>query len=114
MLNYKSNLAAKNNEGATEAVRKHLDSNGSSLCNLLEVLDEPYGVDALFDLHGEFCKPFPDDAKVETALQAIKNLLGSQSEEYLDRLARLLNFHASEATRWHGAKISDLLFRFQG
>jgi|TARA_R110002073_G_scaffold129935_5_gene276476 hypothetical protein len=113
MSNYKPNPTAATSNDATEAVREHLHHDGTSLCNLLEALDEPCGMDALFDLHGEFSKPFPDASTIETALRAIENLLSSQSPAYLDQLARVLNFHASEATRWHGAKVTDLLFRFR-
>lgn len=98
--------------GAIEAVRKHLHHEGASLCNLLEALDEPCGIDAFIDLNMEYGKPHPSAPAVQNALQIIQELLGSQSFEYLELLGRVTNYPTPDATRWHGAKVSDLLGGF--
>ncbi len=98
--------------GAIEAVRKHLHHEGASLCNLLEALDEPCGVDALIDLNMEFGKSHPRAPAIQDALQIIQELLGNQSFEYLELLGRAMNYPTLDATRWHGAKVSDLLAGF--
>lgn len=96
------------------AAGKYLREHGSSLCHLLEELDEPLGIDALCDLHNEFEKPFPRQRQdvIESALRDIEQVLAGQTPSSLDRLGRERNFYASDATRWHGARMSDLLAGF--
>ncbi|SMC99802.1 hypothetical protein [Primorskyibacter flagellatus] len=98
--------------GGISAAGEHLREYGNSLCHLLDELDEPLGLDALCDLHGEFEKPFPKMDVIESALRDIERVLARQTTSSLDRLGRERNFYASDATRWHGARVSELLVRF--
>ncbi len=99
--------------GMTSDTQKHLRQHGGSLCDLLDAIGEPGGIDALCDLYGAFETPSPDAATVEAALRDIERLLAKQAPSSLDRLGRAGNFHAAEATRWHGARMSELVARFR-
>ena len=97
---------------AVDAVREHLRNEGASLCTLLEALEDHSAIDAFLDLNTEFGKRDPDVPAIQRALLAIADRLGSQSFEHLDLLARIMNSPTSDAIRWHGAKVSDLVARF--
>ena len=84
---------------AVDAVREHLRNEGASLCTLLEALEDHSAIDAFLDLNTEFGKRDPDVPAI-------------QSFEHLDLLARIMNSPTSDAIRWHGAKVSDLVARF--
>lgn len=93
--------------------QKHLRQHGSSLCNLLDIIDEPSGIDALCDLYAALDTASPDAAKVEAPLQEIERFLAKQAPSELDLLGREWNFYAAEAARWHGARLSELVARFR-
>ena len=110
MTNHNSNNDLYGN--AVDAVREHLHNEGASLCTLLEALEDHSALDAFLDLNIEFGKVDPDAPAIQGALLTIVDRLGSQSFEHLDILARVMNSPTSDATRWHGAKVSDLVARF--
>lgn len=91
---------------------KHVHEHGSSLCHLLDEIDDPLGIDALCDLFNEFEKPAPQPEAIVTALRDIERVLAGQTPSSLDRLGRERNFYAADATRWHGARVSELLAGF--
>ncbi|QYX55522.1 hypothetical protein K1T73_10450 [Roseovarius sp. SCSIO 43702] len=94
------------------AAGQHLREHGRSLCHLLEEIDDPLAIDALCDLHNEFEKPVPQPTVIEAALRDIERVLAGQTPSSLDRIGRERNFYASDATRWHGARMSELLVGF--
>lgn len=112
MLNTTNRALNLNAQGGVSAAGKHLREHGSSLCHLLDEIDDPLGIDALCDLHNEFQKPLPQQDVIETALRDIERVLAAQIPSSLDRLGRERNFFASDATRWHGARLSELLAGF--
>ena len=64
---------------AVDAVRKHLQNEGASLCNVLEALEDHSALDAFLDLNMEFGKRDPDAPAIQDALLTIADRLGSQS-----------------------------------
>lgn len=112
MLNTTDLTLNPNRQSDISAAGKHLRDHGSSLCHLLDEFDDPLGIDALCDLHNEFEKPFPQQDIIETALRDIERVLAGQTPSSLDRLGRERNFYASDATRWHGARVGELLAGF--
>ncbi|PVH27206.1 hypothetical protein, partial [Pararhodobacter oceanensis] len=66
------------------------------------------------DLAGgrSLCVPYPDAGEVMNSLTDIKHILAAQSPSSLDRIARERGFYATEAARWHGARIAELVARF--
>ncbi|WP_417599342.1 hypothetical protein [Pararhodobacter oceanensis] len=95
-----------------DAIQRFLRQHGVSLCNLLDELDDVAGIDALCDLHAKLCVPYPDAGEVMSSLTDIKHILAAQSPASLDRIARERGFYATEAARWHGARIAELVARF--
>lgn len=99
--------------GATYTVEQHLRRHGAGLCDLLDALEDPSGFEAFCDLHGAFGEPFPDPDAVEAALREIHRVLAEQAPSSLDRIGHERGFPASDMTRWHGARVSELLARFR-
>ncbi|MEQ8257772.1 MULTISPECIES: hypothetical protein [Roseovarius] len=99
--------------GAAYTVEQHLRREGASLCDLLDALDDPSGFAALCDLHGAFGQPIPDTNAVEAALRDIHRVLADQSPSSLDRIGHERGLPASDITRWHGARVSELLAQFR-
>lgn len=99
--------------GAAYTAEQHLRRHGASLCDLLDALDDPSGFAALCDLHGAFGQPIPDTEVVEAALCDIRHLLADQSQSSLDRIGHERGLPASDMTRWHGARVSELLALFR-
>ena len=97
---------------ALEAVRRYLSRDGSSLGFLMDAIDMPSGIDAFIELEAEYRKQDPNPSVIQRELLTIQRLLSDQSPEYLDLLGRAMNYSASDATRWHGARVSELLGRF--
>jgi hypothetical protein len=97
---------------AAYAAQKHMRRHGASLCDLLDALDDPAGIDALCDLHSASGQPIPDVDAIETAVSAIHRVLAEQAPSSLDRIGVERCLPASDLTRWHGARISELLNRF--
>lgn len=111
MLNTNDLTLNPNLQTGIRAARNHLREHGSSLCHLLDEFDNPLGIDALCDLHNEFEKPAPQQDVIEAALRDIERILARQTPSSLDRLGHDRNFYAADATRWHGARVSELLFK---
>jgi hypothetical protein len=99
--------------GAAYTTEQHLRRHGASLCDLLDALDDPSGFEALCDLHSAFSHPIPDTEAVEVALADILRILADQPLSSLDRIGYERGMPASDMTRWHGARISELLARFR-
>lgn len=97
---------------AAAAAEKHLRYNGASLCDLLDALEDKSGFAALCDLHAALGHSVPDAGAVEAALRHIHHVLGNQKASTLDRIGYERRLPASDMTRWHGARISDLLTLF--
>lgn len=104
-----TNQARYDAAAATEA---HLRRHGASLCDLLDALDDPSGFGALCNLNVALSAAFPEADAVEAALRDIHDSLEDQAPSALDRISRERNLPASDMTRWHGARISELLTRF--
>ncbi len=113
MLNTTTLDTAELRLDAVYAVEQHLRRHGAGLCDLLDVLDDPSGFEALCDLHGAFGQPFPDPEAVETALHNIHRVLAEQAPSALDRTGHDRCLPASDMTLWHGARVSELLVRFR-
>jgi hypothetical protein len=113
MLNTTTLDTAEARLGAAYAVEQHLRRHGASLCDLLDALDDPSGFAALCDLHGAFGQPIPDADAVEAALRDIRRILADQAPTSLDRIGHERGLPASDMTRWHGARVSELLGRFR-
>lgn len=112
MLNTTETETRQANFEAVSDAKRHLQQHGTSLCELLDAIDDPSGTDPLCDLHMAFEKPFPDAADVGVALRRIERFLACQTPSSLDRLGRERNFYAADAARWHGARVSELAARF--
>lgn len=112
MLNTTTLDTAEAHLGTAYAAERHLRSHGASLCDLLDVLDDPSGFSALCDLHGAFGQPIPDTDAVEVALQDIPRILTDQAPSSLDRIGHERGLPASGMTLRHGARLSELLARF--
>ncbi|MBU2889916.1 hypothetical protein [Celeribacter halophilus] len=97
---------------ATAATERHLHYNGASLCDLLDALDDKSGFETFCDLHGILAQSFPDADAVEAALRHIHQVLARQKPSVLDRIGYERRLPASEMTRWHGARLSDILAMF--
>lgn len=93
-------------------VEQHLRRHGPGLCDLLDTLDDPSGFEALCDLQAAFGQPIPDADAVEAALRDILRILADQTPSSLDRIGHERGLPASDMTRWYGARISELLARF--
>ncbi|MFC0161762.1 hypothetical protein CDZ97_21825 [Mameliella alba] len=113
MLNTHTLDTAEARLGAAYTVEKHLRRHGASLCDLLDALDDRKGFSALCDLHGAFGQPIPDADAVEVALRDIRRILADQAPTSLDRIGHERGLPASDMTRWHGARVSELLGRFR-
>tara|TARA_R110002012_G_scaffold303270_1_gene504956 strand:+ start:1444 stop:1794 length:351 start_codon:yes stop_codon:yes gene_type:complete len=90
----------------------HFRRHGASLCVLLDVFGESAGGDAFCELYGFLSSQQPDPNKIHAALQQIKIALSNQSAKAADMASRERGFDADAALRWHGARISELLERF--
>ncbi|WP_305969601.1 MULTISPECIES: hypothetical protein [unclassified Mameliella] len=113
MLNTTTLDTAEARLGAAYTVEQHLRSHGASLCDLLDALDDPSGFAALCDLHGAFGQPIPDADAVEAALRDIRRILADQAPTSLDRIGHERGLPDSDMTRWHGARVSELLRRYR-
>lgn len=113
MLNTTTLDTAEARLGAAYAVEQHLRRHGASLCDLLDALDDPSGFAALCDLHGAFGQPIPDTDAIEVAVRDIRRILADQAPTSLDRIGHERGLPASDMTRWHGARVSELLGRFR-
>ncbi|SMC76641.1 hypothetical protein [Primorskyibacter flagellatus] len=102
--------ARYNAAASTEA---YLSRHGASLCDLLDAFDDPSGFEALCGLHVALSAAFPEADAVEAALRDIHGALEGQAPSALDRISRERNMSASDMTRWHGARASELLARFR-
>lgn len=98
---------------AVAATERHLRRHGAALCDLLDALDDPAGFEALCHLHSAFSQPFPDPDVIKDALHDICRFLAEQSPSSLDRIGVERNFAASDTTRWHGARTSELCGNFR-
>ncbi|WP_157960624.1 hypothetical protein [Primorskyibacter marinus] len=92
-------------------VEQYLRRHGASLCDLLDALDDPSGFAALCDLHAAYGQPIPDVEAVESALRDIHRILAEQPLSSLDRIGHERCLSAADMTRWHGARVSELLAR---
>lgn len=90
----------------------HFRRHGASLSVLLDVFGASAGGDAFCELHGFLSSQQPDPGKIYAALQQIKKALSNQSAKAADIASRERGFDADAALRWHGARISELLGRF--
>ncbi|WP_112323976.1 hypothetical protein [Oceanibium sediminis] len=113
MLNTTTLNTAEAGLGTTYTVEQHLRRHGASLCDLLDALDDPSGFAALCDLHGAFGQPIPNTDIVEAALRDIQRILADQAPSSLNRIGHERGLPASDMTRWHGARISELVARFR-
>nr|WP_309502985.1 hypothetical protein [uncultured Roseovarius sp.] len=113
MLNTTTLDKSQARHDATAATEAHLRRHGAGLCNLLDALDDPSGFEALCHLHSAFGQPFPDAEALGGALRHIHRVLAEQEPSALDRIGRERNLPASDMTRWHGARVSELLARFR-
>ncbi|MEP2878151.1 MAG: hypothetical protein ABJP13_00010 [Sulfitobacter sp.] len=95
------------------ATETHLRHHGAGLCALLDALDDQSGFAAFCDLQAAFGKPVPDFTAVQIALCEIHRVLAEQTQSSLDRIGHERNLPASDMTRWHGARVSELLARFR-
>lgn len=98
---------------ATHSVELHLRRHGAGLVQILDLLDDSSGIDAVLDLSEEFGKRFPDAAVVKVSVNQVYQALASQTPTSWTKMAREWNFHADTAARWHGARISELLSKFR-
>jgi len=98
---------------ATRSVELHLRRHGAGLVQILDLLDDPSGMDAVLDLSEEFGKRFPDAGIVKASVDRIYQTLASQTPTSWAKMAREWNFHADAAARWHGARVSELLSKFR-
>ncbi|WP_286697796.1 hypothetical protein [Sulfitobacter sp. TMED3] len=95
----------------TYLVEQYLRRHGASLCDLLDALEDPSGFAALCDLHTAYGQPIPDVEVVESALRNIHRVLAEQLPSSLDRIGHERRLSAADMTRWHGARVSELLAR---
>jgi hypothetical protein len=113
MLNTHTRDTSQARFDATAAAQDHLRRHGAALCNLLDALDGQIGFSAFCDLNSAFGRPVPDFDAVEAALRNIHTVLADQLPSALDSIGHDRNFPASDMTRWHGARVSELLARFR-
>lgn len=113
MLNTTALNTAEARLGAAYSVEQHLRRHGGSLCDLLDAFEDTSGFAALCDLHGAFGQPIPDADAVAAAMINIHRILVDQTQSALDRIGNERGLPASDMTRWHGARISELLARFR-
>ena len=113
MLNTNMLDISQHRINAAAATEAHLHHHGVGLCNLLDALDDKFCRSALYDLYAAFGQPIPDVDAVETALHSIHCRLMDQAPSSLDRIGHERNLPASDMTRWHGARVSELLARFR-
>ena len=97
---------------ATYETEKYLRFNGASLCDLLDALEDKTGFAALCDLHAAISQKFPDADAVEAALRHIHQVLASQKMSALECIGFDRRLPASDMTRWHGARINDIIAMF--
>ncbi|WP_375691722.1 hypothetical protein [Pseudooceanicola sp. LIPI14-2-Ac024] len=112
MLNTQTARTAEMRLSASCAVEQHLRRHGKSLCDLLDALDDPRGLDALCDLKNAFGQKVLDADAVEGSLRNIHRVLADQAPSPLDQIGHALGLPASEMNLWHGARISEILARF--
>lgn len=116
MLNTNMLDISQNRLDAAAATETHLHHHGAGLCDLLDALDaldDKSIRSTLCDLYGAFALPIPDVKAVEAALYGIHRHLMNQAPSKLDRVGYARNLPASDMTRWHGARVSELLARFR-
>tara|TARA_R110002124_G_C8965490_1_gene514499 strand:+ start:2572 stop:2922 length:351 start_codon:yes stop_codon:yes gene_type:complete len=90
----------------------HFRRHGASLSVLLDIFAASAGGDAFCKLHGFLSSQQPDPDEIHAALQQIKDALSNQSAKSADIVSCERGFDADAALRWHGARISELLGRF--
>lgn len=104
---------AESRLGAAYTVERHLRRHGASLCDLLDAFMDASGFAALCDLRAAFGQPVPNADAVEAALRDIQSVLADQTPSSLDRIGHDRGLPASDMTRWHGARVSELLAAFR-
>lgn len=112
MFHDPARISNSRNLYALQAARTYFRRHGRGLCDLLDELDEPTGVDAFCDISGEFGKETPDSAVVYAYLKEMVCILGEQPPSLIEKLARERSFSAMQSLNWHGARLSELLFLF--
>ncbi|MCR8827885.1 hypothetical protein [Pseudosulfitobacter koreensis] len=112
MLNTNTRDISQARFDATAATEDHLRYHGAALCDLLDALDGETGFSTFCDLHSAFGRPVPEADAVQAALRDIHNILADQAPSTLDRIGYERKIPASDMTRWHGARVSELLARF--
>ena len=113
MLNTTIHFTSEARSRAADTTAKHLWLHGAGLCDLLEAIDDPRGLSAICNLHGAFGQPFPDTDTVEDALRDIHSVLAEEAPSSLDSIGYERKLPVSDMTRWHGARVSELLALFQ-
>ena len=113
MLNTNMLDISQNRLDAAAATEAHLHHHGAGLCDLLAALDDKSIRSTLCDLYGAFGLPIPDVEAIEAALHGIHLHLMNQAPSKLDHVGYARNLPASDMTRWHGARVGELLARFR-
>ncbi|AQS48565.1 hypothetical protein BMG03_12760 [Thioclava nitratireducens] len=113
MVNITNLETTEARHAAVYTAEQHLRRHGASLCDLLDALDDKSGFGALCDLHSAFGQPIADPDIVERALRDIHRVLAGQAPSALERISRERGLHANDMTRWHGARISEIIARFR-
>ncbi|PFG63728.1 hypothetical protein AXZ77_2338 [Thioclava sp. ES.031] len=98
---------------AAYTAEQYLRRHGASLCDLLDALEDKSGFASLCDLHSAFGQPVADPDAVEMALQGIHRALADQAPSSLERITQERGLPASDMTRWHGARVSEIIARFR-
>ncbi len=113
MLNTFNTEISETRKDAAAETRKHLLQHGASLSKLLDALDELEGIDALTDLHRMVEEALFDIQGIRQKLHIIHDVLAKQTLSKLDRISYKHCLPASDETRWHGARVGELLARFR-
>ena len=113
MLNTTSIDLEQARYNAAADTQTYLARHGESLCALIHVLDSDRAFESTCDLYATFGQVFHEPDAMEAALRIIHDMLAEQAPSAIDEIARKRGMPVAELTRWHGARISELLSRFR-
>lgn len=94
-------------------VAAFVERHGLVLYELVELMEDDSGADAVLDLIGLCATALPDHRAVAAALSKVRSALERASSLQLDEVAQAgaAPFEVHGAVRWAGARVTDLCAR---
>ena len=98
--------------GQMLATSMFVHNHGRGLSDLVDIVDDDGAINAVCDLVANHVQVAPCPDRSRKAIEVILDTLERVMESEAERLARHWNIDIGSATRWYGARLTDLHGRF--